>query len=50
MIKFQQKFDNTNINYRLDHKLFAEQNLNYEILAKVLESAKLKHKPKVAKK
>ena len=50
MIEFKYEIENADLNHELDHELSADPNLNYEILAKVLQSAKIKHIPKVTKK
>ena len=50
MIEFKNEIENANLNHKLDHELSADPNLNYEILAKVLQTAKIKYIPKVAKK
>ena len=50
MIAFKHEIENADLNHKLNHKLSADLNLNYEILAKVLQSAKIKHIPKVTKK
>ena len=50
MIEFKHEIENADLNHKLNHELSADPNLNYEILAKVLQSAKTKHIPKVTKK
>ena len=50
MIEFKHEIGNAFLNHKLDHELSADPTLNYEILAKVLQTAKIKHIPKVAKK
>ena len=50
MIEFKHEIENKDLNYILDHELSADPNLNYEILANVLQSAKVKHIPKVTTK
>ena len=50
MIEFKHEIENADLNRKLNHELSADPNLNYEILAKVLQSAKTKHIPKVTKK
>ena len=49
MIEFKHKIENADLNHKLD-EVSADPNLNYEILAKVLQSAKIKHIPKVTTK
>ena len=50
MIEFKHEIENADLNHKLNHELSPDPNLNYEILAKVLQSAKTKHIPKVTKK
>ena len=50
MSKFKHEIENAGLNHMLDNELSADPNINYEILAKVLQSAKVKHIPKVTKK
>ena len=50
MSEFKHEIENAGLNHMLDNELSADPNFNYEILAKVLQSAKVKHIPKVTKK
>ena len=50
MNEFKHEIENAGLNHMLDNELSADPNFNYEILAKVLQSAKVKHIPKVTKK
>ena len=50
MSEFKHEIENAGLNHMLDNDLSADPNFNYEILAKVLQSAKVKHIPKVTKK
>ena len=50
MIEIKHEIENADLNHKLNHELSADPNLNYEILAKVLQSAETKHIPKVTKK
>ena len=49
MIEFKHEIEHADLDHKLDHELSADPKLNYEILAKVLQSAKIKHIPKVTK-
>ena len=50
MSEFKHEIENAGLNHMLDNELSADPNFYYEILAKVLQSAKVKHIPKVTKK
>ena len=50
MSEFKHEIENADLNHMLDNELSADPNVNYEILAKVLQSAKVKYIPKVTKK
>ena len=50
MIEFKHAIENADLNHKLGHEPSADPNLNDEILAKVLQCAKIKHIPKVTKK
>ena len=49
MSEFKHEIENAGLNHMLDNELSADTNFNYEILAKVLQSAKVKHISKVTK-
>ena len=42
MSEFKREIENAGLNHMLDNELSADPNINYEILAKVLQSAKVK--------
>ena len=50
MSEFKLVIENAGLNHMLVNELSADLIVNYEILAKVLQSAKVKHIPKVTKK
>ena len=50
MSEFKHEIENAGLNHMLDNELSADPNVNYEIFSKVLQSAKVKHIPKVTKK
>ena len=50
MSEFKHEIENAGLNHMLDNELSADPIFNYEILAKILQSAKVKHIPKVTKK
>ena len=45
LIEFKHEIENARLNHKLDHEIFADPNINYEILVKVLQSAKVKYIP-----
>ena len=45
MSEFKHEIENAGLNHMLVNELSAYPNVNYEILAKVLQSAKVKHIP-----
>ena len=50
MIEFKHEIEHADLDHKLDHELSADLNLNDEILAKVLQWAKINHIPKLTKK